>query len=354
MTGLASRFLLEAEDYTDPTVLEQEQRCLFPRTWLWLGDARDLQPGMVRAVDLLGVPVLLTRAADGVLRAFRNCCPHRAARFCTEGVHRPRHLVCPYHAWTYDLQGQLIGLPQPGSMPSDFRPADWPLLPLRLDCWQDFLFLNLGGSAPPLETVLAPIPEHLGRFRTAEAGLLFSLDYRVACNWKVYHDNTLCDYHVAPAHRTTLHRLQGPVHRYEHQLGEWVNLLATPLVRAWRDRHDPRADLPGMARERFLTYGLFPNLHLLTFPDGILVWLAIWPDGVGHCRVDVQAYGEPRTDAEVTELRQSFEAFIAEDRAIAESVQRGYAGGGYVPGPVSVLEQRIIHQQQLYRQLMKS
>lgn len=346
--GLPERFLLTADHYTNPRWMPIEQRAIFRRTWLYVGDGERLQPGMVWAKSVAGTPLLIVRDEDGELRAFYNLCPHRAAILSPQaGIHPCQKLVCPYHAWVYNLAGDLVGVPAQGQFSSLFQKADFALRSLRLETWAGFMFVCFDDSAPPLIEFLGSIPDYLGQHRTAATQPLVAKQYTVACNWKNYHDNTLCDYHVAIAHRTTLHQVQGPIRRYQHQLEPFVNLLYTPTTAAWQAENSLLPTLQGRSREGFFTYGIYPNLHLLGLPNGLLAWLHIEPLTVESCRVSLDIYGDPELCPPTEALLADFEAFMQEDMVLTESVQQGYASGGYTPGPVNGLETRIIHQQQL-------
>jgi phenylpropionate dioxygenase-like ring-hydroxylating dioxygenase large terminal subunit len=350
--GFPERFLLEADHYTNPKWQEVEQRQIFRRTWLYVGDAGRLsEPGMVRSTTVAGISVLITRDHAGELRAFHNVCPHRAAILAPEvGVQTCKQLVCPYHAWVYDLAGNLVGVPSQEQFGEGFQKQDFSLYPIRLETWSGFLFICLDEKAPTLENFFGSIPQNLGQHRTPNCQQLLRKQYQVACNWKNYHDNTLCDYHVAIAHRTTLNQVQGPVRQYRHQLEPYVNLLYTPTTTAWQTENQILPHLTGPSRDGFFTYGIFPNLHLLGLPNGLLAWIRIDPLAVDRCQVTLDVYGDPAFTPPLEVLQTEFEAFMQEDMALTESVQKGYASGTYRPGPVNGLETRIIHQQKLIHQ----
>ena len=350
--GLPEKFLLEADHYTNPKWQEVEQRQIFRRTWLYVGDAERLyEPGMVWATSVAGINLLITRDHSGELSAFHNVCPHRAAVLApTVGVKSCKKLVCPYHAWVYDLTGNLAGVPSQEKFGAGFQKKDFALYPIRLETWSGFIFVCLDEKAPPLEEFLGSIPQNLGQHRTPDSQQLLRKQYQVTCNWKNYHDNTLCDYHVAIAHRTTLNQVQGPIRQYRHQLEPYVNLLYTPTTEAWQAGTQILPHLTGPSRDGFFTYGIYPNLHLLGLPNGLLAWIRIEPLAVDRCQVTLDVYGDPAFTPSPEVLQTEFEAFMQEDMELTESVQRGYASGAYRPGPVNGLETRIIHQQKLIHQ----
>lgn len=350
----AARFLLEAHHYTDPSWIAAEQAQIFQKTWLYVGDSRQLSPGQVWAKSIAGLPIIITCDAAGQYQAFYNVCPHRAALLCTEtGIQTCKQLTCHYHAWVYSLGGELLGTPSRDRLPEDFAPQDYPLKPVRLECWSGFLFICFSETAPSLETFLGSIVTHLGHHRREDTALLFSESQEVACNWKNYHDNTLCDYHVAIAHRKTIHKLQGPIKQYRHQFEDYINLLYTPVLESWQAENPTLPGLSDFASSHFFTYGLFPNLHLLGFPNGVLAWIQIEPLATDRCQVNLEVYGIPEMSPPLERLKTDFDDFMAEDVVLTESVQQGYASGGYVPGPVSQLEARIVHQQHLILQQLQ-
>ncbi|NEQ50670.1 MAG: aromatic ring-hydroxylating dioxygenase subunit alpha [Leptolyngbya sp. SIO3F4] len=346
--ALPERFLLNADHYTNPTWQSIEQTHIFQRTWLYIGDSSQLTVGQVWVMHVVGQPVVITCIAPGEFRAFYNVCPHRASILCNQvGIHRQKHLVCPYHAWVYDLKGTLVGAPSQEKFSEGFNLNDYSLKPLRLETWCGFLFLCFADDVPPLHIYLGSIPTRLGSHRRQETQLLLSQRKTVACNWKNFHDNTLCDYHVEIAHRHTLHKLQGPIKYYEHDLETYTNCLRTPVLASWQAENSVLPELPKLSQTSFLTYGIFPNLHLLGLPNGILAWLYIEPLTTSTCALRSEVYGIPDISPSLETLKADFDAFTSEDIVLTESVQQGYASGNYTPGPVNQLEARIVHQQKL-------
>ncbi|HEY9647729.1 MAG TPA: aromatic ring-hydroxylating dioxygenase subunit alpha, partial [Chroococcidiopsis sp.] len=335
-------------------VLQQEMATIFQRTWLYVGDIADLAaPDAVKVVAIAGRSVLISRAEDGTLQAFHNVCPHRASPlFYETGVHHAKHWVCPYHGWVYDRSGQLRGMPAPKRFPDEFRCADFPLVAVRVDEWAGFVFVCFDPAAPPLLDYLHPIPTYMAGYRTADTKLLVRRDNPVACNWKNFHDNTLCDYHVAIAHRETLSPVQGPVRLYEHEFHPYVNLLYTPTTPAWRAENPVLEHLPERNRLGFYTFGIFPNLHLFAFPNSMFGWVQITPLTAETCQVTADVYGVPGLCPLPSIMEADFDATTAEDICLTEGVQRGYASGAYTAGVANGLEDRILHHQRLIRRYL--
>jgi phenylpropionate dioxygenase-like ring-hydroxylating dioxygenase large terminal subunit len=247
-----------------------------------------------------------------------------------------RRLVCPYHGWTYDLQGRLRAAARESEFLEPFNRDDWPLDGLACQELVGLIWVAVGPDPLPLKEQLDLLLQEAGA-ALAQPRALLGVDSRsLHCNWKVAHDNTLDDYHVAIAHPTTLHREQGPVRHYRHALSAHGSLLATP----W-----------GESSAEFLTFGLAPWTHLLFWPDGRLAVIQFPPIDPGHCRMEVWLLGQECHRAEAGAWMADLQTFLEEDRRLVEGAQRGYASG-LKPGPPHRLEQRILQQQALYGRLM--
>lgn len=351
---LLEQTFLPARAYTDPSLLPIEQEKILRRTWQYVGDGAQLQPGMVLATTVAGLSILISCDRQGQLHGFHNVCPHRASPFYREeGIQSCKHIVCPYHGWTYDLSGTLVGTPAKSRFPEGFNGSNFPLQAIRVEEWNGFLFASLDGDIPPLKDFLYPIPVEMNGYRQANTQRLAQQQYTIRCNWKNFHDNTLCDYHVAIAHRHTLHTLQGPIQHYEHHFWEYVNLLYSPTPQGWRNQNPVLPHLPERNRVGFYTYGIFPNLHFTALPNSVIGWIRIDPLTVESCRVTIDIFGIPEMVDSVEELAQAFKATTEEDVALTEGVQQGYQSGVYQAGIANGLEKRIIHHQKLYRHYLQ-
>src|SRR5437899_8105773 len=176
--------------YNAPEIWAEERERIFARRWICVGRAAELgQPGdyAVRAVG--GESVIVVRGQDGALRAFYNVCRHRGTRLCeAERGRLSETIQCPYHAWTYTLDGTLIGAPHMNEV-AGFDKRDYPLQSVALAEWEGFVFVNLAGAPEPLERAFAPL---LGRFSRFNLGRLRSrrrIDYEVHANRKLVSQN---------------------------------------------------------------------------------------------------------------------------------------------------------------------
>jgi glycine betaine catabolism A len=202
MATLPGRF------YTDPEVFAAEQERIFEAQWIAAGRAADLAaPGSFRAVSVGRESVLLLRGQDGALRAFLNVCRHRGAQLCTAASGQvKRALQCPYHAWTYRLDGSLLSAPNLTEM-ADFDRAEYGLAPVHLREWLGYAWVCLAEAPPSFEdTVIGAVAERLGGPAEIDAWDIGSLSvgqrvtYDVAANWKLIVENFMECYHCATIH----------------------------------------------------------------------------------------------------------------------------------------------------------
>jgi phenylpropionate dioxygenase-like ring-hydroxylating dioxygenase large terminal subunit len=329
--------------YSSAAVAARERSHYANRCWHPVAARSEFSPGGVLAVELLGVPLLLTcppAEHQPAVRAFINRCPHRGVALLASGKAVPscRRLICPYHGWTYDLDGQLLAAAREAEFQEPFSRADWPLQALPCRQLGPLIWVALGPDPLPLEQQLDLVLAEAGDLFAEPRQLLARQQGPLACNWKVAHDNTLDDYHVAIAHPTTLHREQGPVRDYRYALSTHGTLLATPSGDG----------------DTFFTFGLAPWTHLLLWPDrrlALISFLPGLPATLERCVMDVWLFGPADFAGHAADWMAEMQRFLEEDRRLVESAQRGYASG-LTPGPAHRLEQRILQWQALYRSWM--
>ena len=198
--------------YTSAQVFALEKERIFCREWLCVARAEELaEPGAFRVLEVLGESILLVRNREGQLRAFYNVCRHRGSRLCREppaagaaavlgGGLSGGRITCPYHQWTYDLDGRLIGAPYLTGEPG-FDKSLFSLHPVGLECWGGFVFVHLTPArAAPLAAQLGAIPERVARYPLGELRIGHTIRYEVAANWKVICENYNECYHCAGVH----------------------------------------------------------------------------------------------------------------------------------------------------------
>ncbi|MCX7354290.1 MAG: aromatic ring-hydroxylating dioxygenase subunit alpha, partial [Alphaproteobacteria bacterium] len=189
--------------YTSEEFYKREVERVFLKTWSFAGRADEIpNAGDYLTVDMPGGSVVLIRGRDGAVRAFANTCRHRGTQLLSEEKGNCRAITCPYHSWVYGLDGRLVGAPNMEQ--TKFDKDAFGLVPLRLDSWAGFLFVNFSDSGPTLLEQLGDLPEQLGPYNHDDMICVKKVDYHVACNWKFLLENALEAYHTGTVHRTTL------------------------------------------------------------------------------------------------------------------------------------------------------
>jgi len=200
--------------YHSEAIFRIEREHLFCREWFCALREEELpRPGDHRVLDLFGESVLVVRNREGALRAFYNVCRHRGARLCRAagerdawgvelagGIGAGRLIVCPYHRWSYDLDGALVAAPHLTGN-AEFNKADFHLYPVGVECWGGFVFLHLTpAGAAPLAAQLGETPARVQRYPLAELGIGATRRYEVAANWKILCENYNECYHCGGVH----------------------------------------------------------------------------------------------------------------------------------------------------------
>ncbi len=314
---------LPAFAYTDESFWREECAAVLARHWVFagfvheLGDAGDAVP-----VSVAGQPVVLLRNGQGAIRAFHNVCSHRCLTLVEQAGNVGKLIRCPYHAWAYDLDGNLRASPHFGGTnrhrPAGFDPAGHGLRPVRTAVWHDWIFVNLDGRAPEFECYARPLLKRFGDIDFERVTPVATLDFgEIAANWKFIMENFIEPYHVQFVHaRTTDQPLKAHYTIVDGMcLGSAVDL---------DEEHGTSGSLA--VSSRYLT--LFPNFIIGRYlPDQLGVYLNV-PLGPGRTaqkRVIYTTDGQPRTQAEVEALKALWWQVHKEDHAMCERLQRGRA-----------------------------
>ncbi|HEY6177022.1 MAG TPA: SRPBCC family protein [Kofleriaceae bacterium] len=318
---------IPASWYTDPRIAELERRAVWSRTWQLVGRAAQVAaPGEFVTAEVAGEPVVVVRGADGVLRGFFNVCRHHAAAVMTAPCGKVDRLRCPYHGWTYDLAGQLRGVPEFDGV-RDFDRAATGLVPLAVATWEGLVFVHLDPDPPPLLDHLGELVGQVAALGLGELVFHERRDYTLACNWKVFVDNYLDGgYHVPHLHPS----LNSVLTYTDYTIENFARfcLQSSPI----EDGGDPTT--AAVRKGRALYYWVYPNLMLNWYPGHLDTNLVV-PLAIDRTRVVFDFYfaaGDPaaRDSIAVSERIQD------EDVAICESVQRGLASRAYRAGRLSL------------------
>ncbi|MFQ5494582.1 MAG: aromatic ring-hydroxylating dioxygenase subunit alpha [Phycisphaerae bacterium] len=325
---LARASTIPSAFYTDPRIHSLERRHVFGRTWQWAGRIDQVsEAGHYLTLDIAGEPILVVRGRDGVLRGFFNVCRHHAAAVAAEPQGCAGVLRCPYHGWTYALDGSLKGTPEFDGV-AGFDAADSGLISVRVDTWEGFVFVCLDAAAPGLSESLGELASRVAPLDLAGLRFAERRTYDLACNWKVFIDNYLDGgYHVPHVHKGL-----GSVLTYRDytiETRERFCVQSCPIESAGGD-----ADVAAVrGGDMAYYYWLYPNL-MLNWYEGYLDINVALPLGVDRTRVIFDFFfadssQQERSVAVADRVQQ-------EDIDVCESVQRGLASQAYDVGRLSV------------------
>lgn len=206
----AGLFRVHRSVFTDPRVLDLERRRVFEQCWVYAGHTSEIpQPGDFRTRRVAGRSLILVRRADGVVRVFLNTCTHRGAQVCRESCGNTKTFQCFYHAWTFDTDGRLVGVPGEDAYSAAFDREELRLAsPPRVEIYRDFIFVSFAPAIEPLVTYLAGAKEYLDLVcDQAEAGMEIvtgTQAYSMRANWKLLVENSIDGYHARTTHQRYL------------------------------------------------------------------------------------------------------------------------------------------------------
>jgi len=320
--------------YTDSRILELEQRTAFSRSWQMVGRTDQLRdPGQYLSCEFAGESIVVVRGNDDLLRSFFNVCRHHAAAVMTEPQGKVQILQCPYHGWTYNLEGTLVLTTEFGGVANFDRAANG-LVPVQTAVWKNRVFVKLKSGDPSLEDFLGKdLIERLERLNLEQLRWFERRHYTVNCNWKVFVDNYLDGgYHVPRIHGGLNSVLD--YSNYKIETGERFCLQSSPIVPNVGEGETAEV----RKGERAFYYWIYPNL-MINIYDGVMDTNLVIPRGIDRTEVifdyyfaDVSTETRKRNLASISVSEQ----IQAEDVAICESVQRGLNSRSYSAGRLSV------------------
>lgn len=341
--------------YTSTAVFARELERLFAERWLCVGrceqlDApgslltHELAPQRTGPEPLLHESVIVVRGEDGQIRAFHNVCRHRGARLCSGPGRVQGHIRCPYHAWSYALDGRLVGAPNMADV-AGFDRADYPLIPVATTVWAGFVFINLSPTPVPFEHTYAPLLDTVRPWHIEDLVIAAHVDYEVAANWKLLFENYNECYHCPIIH-PALNQLT-PYRGADNDLtaGE---ILGGPMQIGQADGSMTESGhlcgpalVSGADMQKVYYYTIFPGMFLSLHPDYVLVH-RLTPLAIDRTRVecewlfDARWHEHPGSDPQ--QAVQFWDRVNREDWEVCELSQHGVASRAYVPGPYAELE----------------
>jgi choline monooxygenase len=329
---LAEAATIPAPWYVDARIAELETQTIFSKTWQMVGRVDQVEKaGQFVTANVAGEPIVVVRGSDGVLRGFYNVCRHHAAAVVTESCGQASILRCPYHGWNYGLDGSLKGMPEFEGV-KNFEREKNGLVPVKVETWEKFVFVNLDPQAGSLNGFLCGIVKRVAPLGVSKLHYFDSRTYDIACNWKVFVDNYLDGgYHVPHLHKGLNSVLDYKQYTIENE--DRYCLQSSPMVASDEDA------ATGATRkgDRAWYFWQYPNLMINCY-EGYMDTNLVLPVDVDHCRVIFDFYF-----ADVSESRRKYnEESVAvgarvqdEDLGICEAVQRGLKSRAYGAGRLS-------------------
>jgi Rieske 2Fe-2S family protein len=337
--------------YTSPEVFAREKERMFMKDWLCVAREEEIaRPGDYMTFRVMDEPVVIVRDGRGSIHALANVCVHRGVEVAV-GHGNAREFKCPYHAWTYDLTGQLLGAPFMNQTPG-FDVQRCRLPRIGVGTWAGWVFVNFDADAEPLETFLADFAKDVGFLKMEDCRLGTKLVLDLACNWKLVVENLIDVYHVQVVHAKSFGQHRGSPDRYPMHLRKYGGTCtiyeAAPMTPDGKTRFRRMPAVEDRADNFALSAHLFPNLQVIARSDNVHP-LVIWPLAPDATRMI--AYNlYPREWAQEPDFAEKIQVYhdyldlaLCEDREMVASLQNGVGSSRFVPGRMSFLEKGIHH-----------
>jgi phenylpropionate dioxygenase-like ring-hydroxylating dioxygenase large terminal subunit len=320
--------VIPSEFYLSNEVAELEREAIFGREWICAGrEDYAANPGDYFCFSLDDTPIIVVRSRGGELQALLNVCQHRGMKL-VEGSGHAAVFSCPYHGWTYNLDGTLRGAAFMQDAPA-FDPGNVCLPKIRLECWHGFVYVCLDAEAEPLAPRLHGLDDLLKRHRVRDMKPVFHETIEYACNWKLLLENFCESYHLFCVHRKTLEPISPTKSIKVLPGGPGWNLHQLDYVDSWKE--DKAGERSEEAPGRGFISAIYPSQALAFGSEDSLLWINTLPAARDRVRVDVCCIARPDTsDGQVSEeargnLRAHIFEFLAEDEACLAAVQQNLA-----------------------------
>jgi Rieske 2Fe-2S family protein len=334
--------------FTSPGVFVAEREEIFCAQWILVGHQSEIaNAGDYFLAEVAGESLIVIRppssdygaAGDkAAIRAFYNVCRHRGSRLCEKASGQARAIQCPYHGWTYSLDGKLIGAPE---MDANFDKGDYSLHPVKLEIWEGFLFVNLANKSTSLEKVFAPLNGKFSDLSTLRSAK--RIEYNVRANWKLICENYSECYHCAGVH-PELSRLS-PSDSAKNDLCEGPFLGGFMTVNKGcsltKSGKSCALSIDQTKPNRVFYYSIFPNMLLSLHPDYVMVH-QLWPQSPSQTLIKCDWFFHPdafgRRDFNPNDAIEFWDMVNRQDWHVCELSQQGISSRAYRPGPYSPRE----------------
>jgi glycine betaine catabolism A len=356
---------LPQQYFIAPEIFAEEREKIFSRQWVLVGHHSQIaKVGDYFIAKVASESLIVVRGKDDIVRGFFNVCRHRGTQLREEKTGHLSAIQCPYHAWTYGLDGKLIGAPHMDEVPG-FDKADYPLHAVNLGLWEGFVFMNLAASGPtagnasaqrdgyiPLENWFAPLSGKFSHWNMPNLRSVKRIEYDVRANWKLIFENYSECYHCPGVH-PTLSKLT-PYDSAENDLSEGPFLggfmpitKGNSLTMSGNACALPVGDIKAEDHHRVFYYSIFPNMLLSMHPDYVMVH-QIWPQSPGetlilcdwlfHPEAAGAGISDPGYRYDPEDAIEFWDMTNKQDWHVCELSQQGIASRAYQSGPYSTRE----------------
>lgn len=335
--------------YTSGEIAALEQKNLFERDWLCPGLAAEIpEPGDYLTFSIGAQPIVVLRGKDGGVRSYSNICRHRMMRLL-EGRGRVTRIVCPYHAWTYNLDGRLVGA---GHMKQSagFDPKSICLPEIRTEVWQGWIYVTLNPEASAVADLLAALLPTVERYDMAGYRPVIAQDHLWRTNWKILTENFMEGYHLPIAHRRTVGSwFESDSTRFAEQVHDafTYQTFVKSEDAVYGRAHADNKRLEGVWRGTSVMPTVFPTHMYVLAPDH-LWYLSLRPEGTGTVQVRFGVALAPevlddlaRPENAIAEMERFFDRVNDEDRVVVEGIYANAGAPLAAPGRLSWMERSL-------------
>jgi len=347
--------------FVSPEIFAGEQEKIFSRQWVLVGHQRQIaEAGDYFTAEVAGENLVIVRDKRGATRGFYNVCRHRGSRLIENRNGQCAAIQCPYHAWTYALDGRLIGAPHMDETPG-FNKADYSLGQAQLDLWEGFILVNLADSPAPLEEWFAPLAGKFSHWNMAALRSAKRIDYEVRANWKLIFQNYSECYHclgvhpelskVSPYDSAENDLTEGPF------LGGFMRIAADKsLTMSGNACALPVGNFGDQDFRLVFYYSIFPNMLLSLHPDYVMVH-HLQPQSPERTLISCDWFFNPkafeRSDFDPDDAVKFWDMVNKQDWHVCELSQQGIASRAYEPGPYSARESIPAAWDEYYLRMMR-
>jgi glycine betaine catabolism A len=339
--------------FVSPEIFAKEQHKIFSKQWVLVGHQSQIaKPGQYFVPRVAEESLIVIGDQRSVIRGFYNVCRHRGTRLQEEACGQASAIQCPYHAWTYGLDGRLIGAPHMDEV-SGFDKADYSLHPVNLGLFEGFTFVNLEKDPIPLERWFAPLAGKFSHWNLPQLRSAKRIEYDVRANWKLIFENYSECYHCPGVH-PTLSKVS-PYDSAENDLiegpflggfmrinkGKSLTMSGNACALSIDYDHEREHEHEHEDKARVFYYSIFPNMLLSMHPEYVMVH-QLWPESSDRTLIYCDWFFHPdafeRPDFNPEDAIEFWDMTNKQDWHVCELSQQGIASSAYQPGPYSARE----------------